>query len=618
MPSFGLTKAAVFWKSSMSGSEKNDLKLATRIKISLRLLRISWQLRPGIFVLFFVGAFLEVGASILTIYASAQIAAILAQFIATGNSENVWLWLWVDIAAISTIALGFAVMAYAQRIIYMVFSHWATVQYQSALCRIDLPDFYDEKVRNELNKVSGGYTWQISQLSSANFDLIYGLIRFMAITLVVSQITWWIVPLIALFLVPSLIAESKVAKLMWFVWDTKGDERHIFWGFEWILRQPKGQMELRSTQAGQFASKKIDVMLGKFYQEQESKYKTSTKVTVPTKILEVAGTAIGSIVLLKQVLGKAISLDRYFFLSGALLRIGGALNNIFGTLARMQDLLLFANSYFNIIDKSPVNHDVANPVDVSNAKNLDIVFDNVTFSYPGQELPVFEKLNLQIKSGEHVALVGENGAGKSTLIKLLMRFYKPDSGRILINGVGLNDIAIESWYSQLATLFQDFNQYPLPISENIEIGRSNQRVDKSLLKKAATFGGVDELVQKYKHGWDTVLDASFKKGVEPSGGQWQRIALARAFYRQANVIVLDEPTSAIDANAEYNIFNAIFKHYQDKTAIIVSHRFSTVRRANRIIVIDNGKIVEQGSHQELMKKGGMYHDLFSKQAEGYK
>jgi ATP-binding cassette subfamily B protein len=204
------------------------------------------------------------------------------------------------------------------------------------------------------------------------------------------------------------------------------------------------------------------------------------------------------------------------------------------------------------------------------------------------------------------------------LIKLLLRYYVPDSGRILINGIDLADLTIESWYDHIATLFQEFNHYPMPIKENVTIGRSNVKPNGKVLKEAADFSGVSEFVDKYKHGWDTVLDSSFKKGVEPSGGQWQRVALARAFYRQATVIILDEPTSAIDARAEYNIFNNIFEQYHHKSALIVSHRFSTVRRADRIVVIDKGRIIEQGTHQELMRQDGMYKELFSKQAEGYR
>ena len=255
---------------------------------------------------------------------------------------------------------------------------------------------------------------------------------------------------------------------------------------------------------------------------------------------------------------------------------------------------------------------------LSTSTTPEIIFEDVTFTYPNQTDPVFKKFNLTIAPGEHIALVGENGAGKSTLIKLLLRFYKPDSGRILVNGQNLSLITIDSWYEQIATLFQDFNQYPFTVAENITIGRSSNKPSKKLLDESAKFGGVDTLVKKYKYGWETVLESSFKNGIEPSGGQWQRIAISRAFYRQANILILDEPTSAIDAKAEYEIFNNIFDHYKNKSALIVSHRFSTVRRADRIVVLNQGQIVEQGSHQTLMKRQGLYHDLFTKQAAGYK
>ena len=176
-----------------------------------------------------------------------------------------------------------------------------------------------------------------------------------------------------------------------------------------------------------------------------------------------------------------------------------------------------------------------------------------------------------------VAIVGENGAGKSTLIKLLLRFYRPTSGRILVGGHDLQDVAIESWYAQLATLLQDFNRYPLSIAENIQIGKPRAPDKSERLASAARASNVDSFVRQYQHGWDTMLNATFQNGVEPSGGQWQRVALARAFYRHAHILILDEPTAAVDANAESAIFNSILEQYRGKSAIMVSHRFSTVR-----------------------------------------
>ncbi len=589
------------------------------IQLIVRMLGTGFKLRPAGVILYFAGAILEIGAFIGSVYATARLGALLAAFITSGNTEGIWFWLWVDIVAALIIALGHFVMGYAKRLMYFAFVRWSTNSYLAALSRLDIEDFYDEERRNLINKVGSAYSWQIPNLMEMNLDLIYGIMRFLAITMVVAQITWWLVPLIALFLVPTLIAESRMAKLQWFVWDQKGDERHIFWGLDWIIKRARGQMELRSTQATNYMLNKIDSMNNDFYSTQEREFNKASKISLPTRFLEVVGTSIGSIVLLKQLLSRTIPLDRYFFLSGALLRVGGALNAIFMTLSRMQESLLFADSYFSLADFKPKLVDQLRSIDLPiDGQAPTIEFRNVYFTYPGHNQPVFENLNLKVGAGEHVALVGENGAGKTTLIKLLLRFYKPTSGQILINGHDLQELSIESWYNHIATLFQQFNEYPFPIDENIYVGRSTAKPDKKALKEAADFGGVSSFVKRYKHGWDTVLDSSFKNGVEPSGGQWQRVALARAFYRQASVLILDEPTSAIDARAEYDIFNNIFKHFQSKTALIVSHRFSTVRRADRIIVIDRGKIIAEGSHQELMHdKKGMYYDLFTKQAEGY-
>ncbi len=598
-------------------SEEN-LTIKRSIAIFWRMLSTAWHLRAMSVVGYFMGASMEISGMLVSIFATAKLGALLAAFIVSGHTDYVWFWLFADILAVTWSGLGFLVMNYFKRLLYFAFVRWDVNTFLTALCRLDIGDYYDANTRNLLNKVGGGYIWQLPNLSDICLDLLYGILRFLAITIVVSQITWWLVPLIALFLIPTLIGESRMAKMQWFVWDSKGDFRHIFWGLENIIKQAKGQMELRSTQASNFVLRKIDRMNQSFYDEQEKKYRGASKTLVPTKIMEVVGTAIGSIVVLKQFLSHAISLERYFFLSGALLRIGGALNSIFGTLSRMQESLLFAHSYFALTEMQPKLTDPPKAMLLPSKPSHIIEFKDVSFTYPGQTEPVVENLNIEIKAGEHVALVGENGAGKSTIIKLLLRFYKPTGGVILVDGEDLQTINIESWYAQLATLFQDFNHYPLSIAENIEIGRSGEKPDPAQLKKAASFGNVDEMISGYEHGWDTVLDSSFKKGIEPSGGQWQRVAIARAFYRNASMIILDEPTSAIDARAEYEIFNNIFEHYRDKTALIVSHRFSTVRRANRIVVLDQGKILEQGTHQELMKQKGLYHDMFSKQAEGYR
>ncbi|OGL30834.1 hypothetical protein A3F37_00080 [Candidatus Saccharibacteria bacterium RIFCSPHIGHO2_12_FULL_41_12] len=597
--------------------EPSSIPLMRRVKLALRMLKISYSIKPMAMVVFFIGAVFEIGGFITSIFASAKIVSILASYITSGNSNGVWFWLAVDVFSALLIALGFQAMEYAKRIIYFEFVQWSTSKFMLALCEFDIADFYEKNRRNQINKVVDAFTWKLADLAYANLDLLYALLRFVAIATVVSQIAWWMVPVIALFLIPTLFAEAKLAKMMWFVWDQKGDERHIFWGLKWILQRPKNQMELRASQASQYVLNKVDHMTREFYGEQKDKYKKASQMVALTKALEVFGTLAGSIFLIKQLLAHAINLDKYFFLSTALIRVGGSLNNIFGTLSRMQESLIFAESYFQLIDSKPKIINTANSKPLTGESSPDIVFKNVSFAYPDQKTNVFTDLNLHIKSGEHIALVGENGSGKSTLIKLLLRFYKPTNGQILIDGIDLQDISIETWYERIATLFQEFNSYPLSIKENVEIGRSDQKLNEEQLNRSARFAEIDKMISEYEHGWNTVLDSSFKKGVEPSGGQWQRVAIARTFYRNAKMLILDEPTSAIDAKAEYDIFNNIFKNYRGRTTLIVSHRFSTVRRADRIIVLDKGKIVEEGNHQELINNAKLYAELFNKQAEGY-
>jgi ATP-binding cassette subfamily B protein len=579
--------------------------------------KIACQIRRNAVAGYTVGAVAEVIGSIVAIYATAKIAGLLVAYLSTGETSMIWFWFAVDVVAAITSALGFWLMRYNTRLIYFSAARWATNKFVAKMSEIDAASFDDSEIRSNINKVAWDYSWRIPDLISSSLDLAYGVLRFVAITFVVSQIAWWLVPLIVVFLLPSLLAESQIAKIQWFVFNEKGDERHVFWGLASIIKQRSKQLEIRAMQARTYINQKIDNLNKRFISRQENKYKRANRFIVPAKVTEVTGVAVGSFVLIKQFLDKTISLDQFLFLSGALLRVGGALNGIFGTLTRMQDSLLFVQTYLEVLDIPVQSKDKSNAVQLKSKSAPLIEFKDVSFHYPQKSAMVFENLNLTIKPGQHVALVGENGAGKTTLIKLLLRFYEPTSGKILVDGIDIQHIAIESLYDKIATLFQDFNQYPFSIQENIEVGRPGYSDDKKL-QNAANSAGVTKFTKKYEHGFDTVLDASFKNGVEPSGGQWQRVALARAFYRDADILILDEPTAAIDAKAEYDIFNNIFEHYKDKTAIIVSHRFSTVRRADAILVIENGEIREQGSHEDLMKQKNLYHEMFSKQAEGYK
>lgn len=248
-----------------------------------------------------------------------------------------------------------------------------------------------------------------------------------------------------------------------------------------------------------------------------------------------------------------------------------------------------------------------------------IEFENVTFSYPRSEKKVLQNFNLRINPGEKVAIVGHNGAGKTTLIKLLTRLYRPQEGKVEINDTNVNDLVIDDFYKNLGVLFQDYNTYEyLSVRENVMLGRTDESTDDAAIWNALEYADAKEFVEEYPNGLDTMLSEKFEGGIRPSTGQWQKIALARFFYRDSKILILDEPTASIDAVAEANIFDRIYQFIENKTVIIVSHRFSTVRNADRIIVFENGQVIEEGSHEELLAKKGAYAKAFNLQAKGYK
>ena len=327
----------------------------------------------------------------------------------------------------------------------------------------------------------------------------------------------------------------------------------------------------------------------------------------------VFGYGIYNIIL--RVIGKVITVGQLTFEVRSLKIFADNLNVVINNFVDLKEYSIKLSDTYDIFTEYKDEDDGQKLLDYG---THDISFDNVGFSYPNSKVKVFNNLNLTIKKGEKVAIVGENGAGKTTLVKLICRLYRPTSGKISIDDTDLLDVNSDTWYKNIGILFQDYNAYGhLTLKENLEIDSFDRKsTEKSIidsLKKSDAF----DFTSKYKNGLDQILSERYKDGTRPSTGQWQKIAIARVFHRNAPILILDEPTASIDAMAEAKIFDNIYKFAKDKTVIIISHRFSTVRNADRIIVLDKGKIVEQGSHQELLDLNGVYAKSFKTQAKGY-
>ena len=296
----------------------------------------------------------------------------------------------------------------------------------------------------------------------------------------------------------------------------------------------------------------------------------------------------------------------------------GFLGQLLGGLSDLYESHLFLTNLYEFLELKPKIVAPARPAPVHRPLRTGLVFDHVSFRYSDDGRPVLDDLSLTIRPGEHVALVGENGAGKTTLIKLLCRLYDPTQGAITLDGVDLRQLDLEALRREISIVFQDYAHYQLTARENIWLGNIDAPPDLAGIQAAALQAGADDVIARLKHGYETVLGKWFEGGEELSVGEWQKVALARAFLRQSQIIVLDEPTSAMDARAEYELFQRFHRLAAGRTALLISHRLSTVRMADRIYVLEDGKVLESGTHEELVYRGGKYSCLFETQARNYR
>ena len=325
-----------------------------------------------------------------------------------------------------------------------------------------------------------------------------------------------------------------------------------------------------------------------------------------------------SVFIAYQTLKGAITLGSLIMYYQAFQRGQAALSQLLNSLAGLYENSLFLTHLFEFLDLQPNVAEPPLPQIFPSKLNTGIQFNHVRFHYPQSARPVLEHINFKIAPGEIIALVGENGAGKTTLIKLICRLYDPTQGNITIDGINIRDFSTTDLRRNISVIFQDYVQYHLTAKENIWLGNLDILPESQQIETAAQDAGADAVISQLPQGYDTMLGKWFEGGEELSIGQWQKVALARAFLRDAPIIILDEPSSALDPQAEAEIFDKFRQVIKGKIAILISHRFSTVKMADRIFVITDGKISEDGSHEELMEEKGTYARLFETQAQHYR
>ena len=481
---------------------------------------------------------------------------------------------------------------------------------------LELAHFEDAEYYDKLVRARREASSRPLSLVTKTFDLLRNVISLIAIGVFLFQFSPYAVLLLSIAGVPAFIAEAKFSGEAFRVNKRRSAERRMQIYLEMVLTREDGVKEVKLLQLGKiFLQRYVDIFLA-IYKEDRS------------LVLRRGVWGYGLGIIASGAFYFAYGWVGFAAIAGAItigqmtmyiaqFRLGqsAVTSSLTSVNGMYEDNLYLSNltEYLEheVPEQSGNLHAGSRPED-------GIRFESVSFFYPGSDVPALDNVSLHITPGESLAIVGENGSGKTTLIKLLTRLYTPTQGQILLEGLPLQEWDIDTLRRKIGVIFQDFSRYQLIVGENIGIGDSDNLASESEIEIAAKKGMADEFVRDLPSGYKTQLGTWFKDGKELSGGQWQKVALSRAFMRsKADILILDEPTAAIDAKAEADIFAHFAELTANRISIIISHRFSTVRRADHIIVLEKSKIMEQGSHEELLELGGQYATLFKLQAEGY-
>jgi ATP-binding cassette subfamily B protein len=482
---------------------------------------------------------------------------------------------------------------------------------------LDLDQFEDAGFYDKLERArqqTSGRAALLSQVFSQFQDFIT--IGFLAGGLIAFNP--WLIFVLLLTIIPSFLGEAYFNAKNYNLIRSQTHGRREMEYINLIGSSDESAKEIRIFDLSDFFITRFRKISGSFYRATRN---LEVRRSILGTVLAMPGSMgyyVAFVLIIKGVLAGAITIGQLTFLIGSIRQLGMISQNVMKRVSLVAKGALHLRDFFDFFKITPKIKPAKNPRPFPKPIMEGFVFENVGFKYLNSSRWANRHLNFTLHAGEKLALVGENGAGKTTLVKLLVRLYEPTEGRILLDGHDLREYDLGELRSQIGIIFQDYLRYQMTTAENIAMGNIKEKDNQPLIINSAKQSLASLIIDRFPDKYDQMLGRRFNKGIELSGGEWQKIALARAYMRDAQLVILDEPTAALDARAEFEVFERFAELTKDKAAMLISHRFSTVRMANRILVLEKGQLIELGSHEELLEKGGRYAELFQLQAMGYR
>jgi ATP-binding cassette, subfamily B, bacterial len=599
---------------------------------------------PGLLAAMAVLTLVSAMVPIVVAYAGKRII----DAVVAGDVELSVRWVLLELASVTLLGLSLRGNGLTRSVLGARLGVDVNVQILEKAVGLELPFFENAEFYDKLTRARREASSRPVQLVADAFQIVQNLLTLAGYAAVLSGFSGWLVLGLLIATVPAALSEMRYSKIGFQLRNWRSPETRRLIYLEYVLANDEHVKEVKLFGLGPHLLDRYRTLSEKFYQEDK---RLAVRRATWTQVLSLVGTGsfyAAYVLMAAEAARGALTLGTLTLYIVALRQGQQAFQSVLSGIGNLYEHNLYMSNLFDYMaiasrtEPAPTTAasseltdapiaalgDAETPrKDATQQESVNVlvtptrdglVFENVGFRYPGKEPFAVRNLSLHVRPGESLAIVGQNGAGKTTLVKLLARLYRPTEGRILLDGVDLVDWPIAALRRRISVLFQDFNQYQLSMRENIGLGSIDHLDDLARVERAARRGGADSVASGLPLGLEARLGTWFEKGSELSGGQWQKIALARAFMREeADILVLDEPTAALDAEAEHAVFERFRQLSEGRTTIVISHRFPTVRMARRIIVLEQGTLVESGSHAELLALGGRYARMFALQAEGY-